>query len=83
MVIETIASPAGLQDAFASVRRGGCVVLVGGFREPLSLDLKRVVDNEIRIFGSLCYSTSGMKRAFEVAADKDTGSIKVQICQTL
>jgi L-iditol 2-dehydrogenase len=113
-VIETTASPAGLRDAFASVRRGGCVVLVGGFREPLSLDLKRVVDNEIRILGSLCYSTSGMKRdfdwgmeliaskkvpvhrlvthrfplggiarAFETAADKDTGSIKVQICQTL
>ena len=37
----------GLEDAFTSVRRGGCVVLVGGFREPLSLDLKRVVDNEI------------------------------------
>ena len=113
-VIETTASPAGLRDAFASVRRGGCVVLVGGFREPLALDLKRVVDNEIRIFGTFCYGTSGMKRdfdwsieliaskkvpvhrlvthrfpladiarAFEVSADKDTGSIKVQICQTL
>jgi L-iditol 2-dehydrogenase len=112
-VIETTASAAGLQDAFTSVRRGGCVVLVGGFREPFALDLKRVVDNEIRILGSLCYSTSGMKRdfdwameliaskkvpahrlvthrfplgeiarAFEVAADKDTGSIKVQICRT-
>lgn len=111
-VIETTASPGGIQDAFASVRKGGCVVLVGGFRAPLALDLKRVVDNEIRIFGSLCYSYSGMKRdfewsmeligskkvpvrklvthrfplsdiarAFEVAADKDTRSIKVQICQ--
>jgi 2-desacetyl-2-hydroxyethyl bacteriochlorophyllide A dehydrogenase len=111
-VIETTASPSGIQDAFASVRRGGCVVLVGGFRVPVTLDLKRVVDNEIRIFGSLCYSYSGMKRdfewgmeliaskkvpvrklvthrfplsdiarAFEVAADKDTRSIKVQICQ--
>lgn len=109
-VIETTASAGGLAEAFTSVRKGGVVVLVGGFHVPVEVDFKRVVDNEIRINGSLCYSFSGMKRDFqwsidliaskmvpahrlvthrfpldeiaralEVAADKDTGSIKVQI----
>ncbi len=111
-VIETTASLGGLHDAFASVRKGGCVVLVGGFHTPLPVDLQRIVDNEIRIFGSLCCSHTGMKRdfewsmelisskrvpvrklvthrfpleeiasAFKVAEDKETRSIKVQICQ--
>ena len=109
-VIETTASAAGLSDAFSAVRRGGIVVLVGGFHAPVELDLKRVVDNEIRIVGSFCYATNGIQRdfewsialaasrkvrvdklvthrfplrdiarAFEVAADKATSCIKVQI----
>jgi L-iditol 2-dehydrogenase len=109
-VIETTASAEGLSDAFSAVRRGGIVVLVGGFHGPVELDLKRVVDNEIRIVGSFCYGMNGMQRdfewsitlaasrkvrvdklvthrfplgeiarAFEVAADKATRSIKVQI----
>ena len=111
-VIETTASAGGLADALASVRKGGAVVVVGGYHAPVEVDLKRVIDNEIRLFGSFCYGFSGMKRdfqwsidliaskkvpvrrlvthrfpidqiagAFEVAADKETRSIKVHICQ--
>jgi L-iditol 2-dehydrogenase len=111
-VIETTASSRGVNDALASVRKGGCVVLVGGFVKSLEVDLKKIVDNEVSIFGSFCYGYSGMKkdfdssieliashrvavqglithrfplaeigRAFETALDKDSQSIKVEICQ--
>lgn len=111
-VIETTASTSGLNDALASVRKGGRVVLVGGFVKPLEIDLKKIVDNEISVSGSFCYGYNGMKRdfdssigllashrvavrglithrfplieistAFEVALDKSSKSIKVEICQ--
>ena len=64
-VIETTASAGGLSDAFSAVRRGGIVVLVGGFHAPVEMDLKRVVDNELRVLGSFCYGMDGMVRDFE------------------
>lgn len=109
-VIETTASPKGVADAFAAVRKEGTVVLVGGFRGAVEVDLKRIVDDEIHVAGSFCYGYSGLRRdfdwsidliqsgkvpvkrlithtfplseirkAFETAADKETGSIKVQV----
>ncbi len=68
-VIETTASPAGLRDALLSVRKGGCVVLVGGFVRPLEIDLKSIVDNEVSVRGSFCYGYSGMKRDFQSSID--------------
>jgi 2-desacetyl-2-hydroxyethyl bacteriochlorophyllide A dehydrogenase len=68
-VIETTASAGGLADALASVRKGGVVVVVGGYHAPVEIDLKRVIDNEIRIMGSFCYGFSGMKRDFQWSID--------------
>jgi 2-desacetyl-2-hydroxyethyl bacteriochlorophyllide A dehydrogenase len=109
-VIETTASAQGFKDALAAVRKGGAMVLVGGYHKPLEANLSRIVGGEIRVTGSSCYGYSGMRRdfrwsmdlissgkiqasklithrfpldqiqkAFEIAADKKTGSIKVQM----
>jgi L-iditol 2-dehydrogenase len=109
-IIETTASAQGINDALALVRKGGAIVLVGGYHKPLEANLSRIVGGEIRVTGSSCYGYSGMRRdfqwsmdlissgkvpasklithrfpldqiqkAFEIAADKKTGSIKVQI----
>ena len=110
VVIETTASASGFSDTTSAVRRGGSVVLVGGYHKPLDIHLGRVVNDEIRFTGSSCYGYSGMRKdfewsadlissgrvpvsklvthrfpldevgkAFETAADKKTGSIKVLI----
>jgi len=109
-VIETTASVSGVRLAVQAVRKAGCLVLVGGFHAPVEVNLRDVVNKEIRVFGSSCYAYNGLKRdfewsmdliasgrvpagrivthrfpladihqAFEVAADKSTKSIKVQI----
>lgn len=109
-VIETTASAQGLNDALSAVRKGGSLVLVGGYHRPLEIHPARIVGSEIRVTGSSCYGYSGMrkdfewsadlissgkipveqlithrfalddaKEAFRVAANKETGSIKVQI----
>ncbi len=109
-VVETTASAAGTDDALATVRNGGSVVLVGGYHKPLETNLSRIVGGEIRVTGSSCYGYSDMrkdfewstdlissgkiaasklithrfplddvKKGFEVAADKKTGSVKVLI----
>ena len=109
-VVETTASAAGLNDTLSAVRKGGSVVLIGGYHGPLEIHLNRIVGGELRVTGSSCYGYSGIRtdfawsadlissgripasklithrfpldeaeKAFEIAADKKTGSIKVQI----
>lgn len=68
-VVETTATPGGLAEALQAVRKGGTVVLVGGFVAPVEADLKKVVDNELTVRGSFCYGFSGMKRDFASSID--------------
>jgi 2-desacetyl-2-hydroxyethyl bacteriochlorophyllide A dehydrogenase len=59
VVIETIGGAGqAVGQALGSVRTGGTVVLAGGFTRPSSVHLGRVVNREIRMVGSSCYSHS-------------------------
>jgi L-iditol 2-dehydrogenase len=109
-IIETTASADGFNQAMSVIRKGGSLVLVGGYHKPLEVNLGRIVGSEIQVTGSSCYGYSGMKKdfewsmdliisnkvlanklithrfplsdikeAFKVAADKNSGSIKVMI----
>ena len=68
-VIETTATAGGLAEALQAVRKGGTIVLVGGFVAPIGAELKKVVDNELTVRGSFCYGFSGMKRDFASSID--------------
>ena len=112
VVIDTIASAKSLQDALGISRRGGTIVLVGGYTKAIEVDLRQVVNYERKVLGSMCYGITGLQRdfdaaigliasgkvdaeaivthrfqlgdiaeAFQVAADKKSGSIKVLIVQ--
>ncbi len=112
VVIETTSSAAAFNDSLAIVRRRGTVVLVGGYHQPLEVDLRKLVWSEPLVTGSNCYAYSGMVKdfdaaidliatgkvdptpivthrfpldqiaeAFAIAADKSTGSVKVQVTQ--
>jgi L-iditol 2-dehydrogenase len=111
-VIETVGSSSGFDDALASIRQRGTVVLVGGYHKPLEVNLGPIVGKEPILTGSNCYGYSGLKtdfdaalelivsgkvdasklvthrfpleaitEAFEIAADKHSGSVKVQVVQ--
>jgi len=93
-----------------AARNDGTVVLVGGFHEPLEVNMGRIAGGELHVTGSAAYGYSGMKtdfewaielissgkvqasklithrfplseigEAFRTAADKQTGSVKVQV----
>jgi len=64
-VIETTARPEGVAEALSAVRKGGTIVLVGGFVQSMEIDLKAVVDHELKVIGSFCYGYSGTRRDFE------------------
>jgi threonine dehydrogenase-like Zn-dependent dehydrogenase len=68
-VIETTASANGVRLAVQAVRKAGCLVLVGGFHGPVEVDLRDIVNKEIRLFGSSCYAYHGLKRDFEWSMD--------------
>ena len=60
VVIETTSSALGFDDAVGIVRSRGTVVLVGVYTSAISVNLSRVVSQEINLKGSMCYSHSGM-----------------------
>jgi len=64
-IVETTASASGFDYAMSAIRKGGSLVLVGGYHKPLEVSLNRIVGSEIRVTGSSCYGYSGMKRDFE------------------
>jgi 2-desacetyl-2-hydroxyethyl bacteriochlorophyllide A dehydrogenase len=109
-VVETVGSAQAFDDALASIRRRGTVVLVGGYYKPLEVSIGRIVVTEALVTGSNCYGYSGLQtdfqaaidliasgkvaptkivthrfpldeitQAFAVAADKESGSVKVHV----
>jgi len=64
-IVETTASASGFNDAMAAIRKGGSIVLVGGYHKALEVNLSRIVGSEIRVTGSSCYGYSGVKKDFE------------------
>ena len=68
IVIETVGGPGqAVGQALGVVRSGGTVVLAGGFTRPTSVHLARVVNREIRLVGSNCYSRDHTPTDFEMA----------------
>ena len=68
-VVESIGGAQTFDDAMRIVRRHGTVVLVGGYFEPLEVDLSRIVWSEASVIGSSCYGFTGMDTDFEAAIE--------------
>ncbi len=71
VVLDTVGDDPGtsLADAFAGVRPGGAVVVLGIYAEKPPIDALRLMMHEIRLVGSLCYGRVGGRADFEVALD--------------
>lgn len=68
-VIESVGTGSNFNDAMSIVRRHGTVVLVGGYFEPLEVDLSRIVWSEASVIGSNCYGFTGMDTDFDAAIE--------------
>lgn len=68
-VIESVGTGQNFNDAMSIVRRHGRVVLVGGYFEPLEVDLSRIVWSEASVIGSNCYGFTGMDTDFDAAIE--------------
>ena len=69
VVVETIGSAQAFDDSLTIVRKCGTVVLVGGYHEPLKVDLTKIMLKEPVVTGSLCYAYSGMVTDFDAAIE--------------
>lgn len=74
VAFEAIGHPQAQEQAFASVRSGGRLVLVGFADKPMSLNSGRVMFREIEIIGSLGCRAVDYPRVLELARQ---GKIKV------
>lgn len=68
-VIESVGTGPNFNDAMSIVRCHGTVVLVGGYFEPLEVDLSRIVWSEASVIGSNCYGFTGMDTDFDAAIE--------------
>ena len=67
---------AGTLDALRSVRKGGCMVIIGGVSEAVPIDVKWLMDNSITLMGSLWFSTA---EGQEIADMAGTGAVDLSI----
>ena len=74
VAFEAIGNPVTQEQAFASVRTGGRLVVVGFSDKPMTLDTGRVMFREIEIVGSLGCRAVDYPRVLELARQ---GKIKV------
>lgn len=68
-VVETIGSASAFDEALAIVRPRGAVVLVGGYHQPLEVNLAPIMGKEPMVTGSNCYAYSDMVTDFDAAID--------------
>ncbi|MGB7624822.1 MAG: zinc-binding dehydrogenase [Terriglobia bacterium] len=74
IAFEAIGNPLTQEQAFASVRTGGRVVLVGYSEKPMTLETGRVMFRELEVIGSLGCRPVDYPRVFELVLQ---GKIKV------
>lgn len=70
VVVETVGGAGGtLGTALRCVRPGGVVVVAGVFTRPVSIDALALMNDEIRLVGSMAYGRAAGRADFEVALD--------------
>jgi len=70
LVIEAVGGNAeSVNFATRITRKGGKVILLGLFSEPIKIDFSRVIVKELQLSGSNIYSYSGLRRDFELAME--------------
>lgn len=57
--------PTTLQEAFACVRRGGSIIVIGMLLEPVSLDFLAVAFSELELIGSIIYGPADFRMALD------------------
>jgi threonine dehydrogenase-like Zn-dependent dehydrogenase len=69
VVVESVGGAADtLTDAVRVVARGGRIVVLGTFGEPMPVDVQRVMMKEVALLGSFCYGTADGEPEFAIAA---------------
>ncbi|RMD92988.1 MAG: hypothetical protein D6813_04890 [Calditrichaeota bacterium] len=69
VVIETTGNSEAFENATRLCRKGGRIVLLGGYPHPQNINLAPIVSKELQIAGSLCYGWDGIRKEFEIAID--------------
>jgi threonine dehydrogenase-like Zn-dependent dehydrogenase len=69
IVLETTGSESAFALIPKLVRKGGTVVLAGGYPEPIHANFAPIVGMELSLVGSLCYGWCRTRLEFETAVD--------------
>jgi len=69
VVVESVGGAAGtIADAVRVVGRGGRIVVLGTFNQPMPVDLQRLMMKEVALLGSFCYGGGEREPEFATAA---------------
>jgi 2-desacetyl-2-hydroxyethyl bacteriochlorophyllide A dehydrogenase len=68
-IISSSTSGESLSQAISICRRGGMIVLLGGFSNMVSVNLRPMISKELHLIGSICYAMNGEKSDFHTILD--------------
>lgn len=68
LAVECSGSEAGLQTAVASTRRRGSIVQTGLHTRPAAVDMMRLAESELTLFGSWCFKITDWPRVIRLVA---------------
>jgi (R,R)-butanediol dehydrogenase/meso-butanediol dehydrogenase/diacetyl reductase len=68
LTVECSGSEPGLQSAIAATRRRGSVVQTGLHTKPAALDMMRVAESELTLYGSWCFKITDWPRIIRLVA---------------
>lgn len=70
MVIEATGAPGVFPQVIEAAARGGRVLILGVFHEPIQMNAGLVVRKELQIWGSLCYTWDEYEYSLHLLAER-------------
>ena len=61
VIFECTGSETGINDCIRLVKKGGKIILLGSSSKKISIDFQKIINKEINLKGSLCYSKKYLK----------------------
>lgn len=68
--IEVVGIQSTVEQALASVKKGGVVAVVGLLERNMEIDMMRIVSNELKLHGSYCYNDYDFRSSIRLIADE-------------
>ena len=69
VIFECTGSESGINDCIRLVKKGGKIILLGSTSKKISVDFQKIINKEINLKGSLCYSKKNNLKEIDISTN--------------